>query len=189
MDEHRSAQRDAIAAAAWTLAQEHGALTVTMSQVAAAARVSRPTLYKYFPDVDSMLTAHHRKHVEAHVAELAAIVNGPEEPGERLARLVLAYAQICHHRARRSGTEMSRLVHSPLELDAAESQLVDLFAQAIGEADGAGGELNPAALAAYAVRALATAADVPAGRVPAVARLVLQTLSGDGAPSARRAPA
>ena len=189
MDEHRSAQRDSIAAAAWTLAQEHGPLTVTMSQVAAAARVSRPTLYKYFPDVESMLTAHHRKHIEAHVAELAAIVNGPGDPGERLGRLVLTYAEICHHRARRSGTEMNRLVHSPLELDAAESQLVDLFAQAIGEADGAPGELNPAALAAYAVRALATAADVPASRVPALARLVLQALTSDGAPSVPQASA
>jgi AcrR family transcriptional regulator len=189
VDEHRSAQRDAIAAAAWTLAQEHGPLAVTMSQVAAAARVSRPTLYKYFPDVESMLTAHHRTIVEAHVAELAAIVNGPDGPGEHLARLVLAYAEICHHRARHSGTEMSRLVHSPFELDAAESQLVELFAQAIAEAEGARGELTPAALAAYAVRALATAADVPPSRVPAVARLVLQALTGDGAPSARQASA
>ena len=85
---------------------------------------------------------------------------------------------------------MNRLVHSPFELDAAESRLVDLFAQAIGEAEGEPrGELNPAALAAYAVRALAAAADVPPSRVPAVARLVLQALTGDGAPSVRQASA
>ncbi len=189
VDEHRSAQRDAIAAAAWTLAQEKGPLTVTMSEVAAVAGISRPTLYKYFPDVESMLTAQHRKHVEAHVAELAAIVNGPHDPGERLERLVLAYAEICHHRARRSGTEFNRLVHSPIELDAAKPQLVDLFAQAICEAAEARGELNPAALAAYAVRALATAADVPASRVPALARLVLQGLTSDGASSIPQASA
>lgn len=177
VDEHRAAQREAIAAAAWALAQEHGPFAITMSQVAEAAGVSRPTLYKYFPDVESMLTAHHRKHVEAHVAELAAIANGPDVPGERLERLVLAYAEICHHRARHGGTEMNRLVHSPFELDVAESQLVDLFARAIGEADGGRGELNPAALAAYAVRALAASAEVPRSRVPAVARLVLQALT------------
>ena len=189
MDEHRSAQRDAIASAAWKLAQEHGPFTVTMSQVAAAAGVSRPTLYKYFPDVESMLTAHHRKHVEAHVAELGAIVNGPNDPGERLERLVFAYAEICHHRSRSGGEEMNRLLHAPFELDAAESQLLDLFAQAIGEAGSSPNELNPAALAAYAVRALTTAADVPASRVPALARLVLQGLTSDGAPSLPRAPA
>jgi AcrR family transcriptional regulator len=177
VDAHRAAQRDAIAAAAWALAQERGPFAITMSQVADAAGVSRPTLYKYFPDVESMLTAHHRKHVEAHVAELAGIVNGPGEPGERLERLVVAYAEICHHRARHGSAEIDRLVHSPFELDAAESQLVDLFARAIRERDTERGELAPPALAAFAVRALAAAADVPRTKVPAVARLVLEALT------------
>jgi len=177
VDEHRTAQREAIAAAAWALAQAHGPFAITMSQVAEAAGVSRPTLYKYFSDVEAMLTAHHRQHVEAHVAELAGIVNGPGQPGERLERLVVAYAQICHHRARHGSAEVDRLVHSPFELDAAESQLVDLFAEAIREADRDRGDLAPPALAAYAVRALAAAADVPRSKVPAVARLVLDALT------------
>lgn len=177
VDEHRNAQREAIAAAAWALAQNQGPFAIAMSQVAEVAGVSRPTLYKYFPDVESMLTAHHRKHVEAHVAELEAIVNGPGVPGERLERLVLAYAEICHHRALHGGTEMNRLLHSPFKLDAAESQLVDVFARAIGEVDTGRGDLTPAALAVYAVRALAAAAEVPRNRVPAVARLVLEALT------------
>ena len=190
VDEHRSAQREAIAAAAWGLAQQRGPFAITMSQVAEAAGVSRPTLYKYFADVESMLTAHHRKHVEAHVAELAAIVDGPGVPGERLERLVLAYAEICHHRARHGGTEMNRLVHSPFELDAAESQLVDLFARAIGEAEKGRSDLTPAALAAFAVRALAAAAEVPRSKVPAVARLVLEALTqADAARTARQVTA
>ena len=177
VDEHRAVQREAIAATAWALAQEHGPFAITMSQVAEAARVSRPTLYKYFPDVEAMLTAHHRKHVEAHVAELAGIVNGPGKPGERLERLVVAYAEICHHRARHGSAEIDRLVHSPFELDAAQSQLVDLFARAIREADTGRRELAAPALAAFAVRALAAAADVPRTKVPAVARLVLDALT------------
>jgi AcrR family transcriptional regulator len=177
VDEHRTAQRGAIAAAAWVLAQEHGPLAITMSQVADAAGVSRPTLYKYFPDVEAMLTAHHRKHVEAHVAELAGIVNGPGSPGERLDRLVRAYADICHHRARQGSAEVDRLVHSAFELDAAESKLVDLFALAIRDAGADRDDLTPPALAAYAVRALAAAADVPRAKVPAVARLVLESLA------------
>ena len=176
VDEHRAAQREAIATAAWALAQEYGPFAITMSQVAEAAGVSRPTLYKYFPDVVSMLTAHHRKHVEAHVAELACIVDGPGGPGEPLERLVVAYAEICHHRALHGSAEVDRLVHSPFELDAAESQLVDLFARAIREADSGGGDLTPRARAAFAVRASAAAADVPRTKVPAVARLVLEAL-------------
>jgi AcrR family transcriptional regulator len=176
VDEHRTAQREAITAAAWALAQQHGPFAVTMSQVAEAAGVSRPTLYKYFPDVEAMLTAHHRKHVDAHVAELAAIVNGPGASSERLERLVVAYAEICHHRGRHGSAEVDRLVHSPFELDAAESQLVDLFARAIRETDTRRDDLSPRARAAFAVRALAAAADVPRTKVPAVARLVLEAL-------------
>ena len=176
VDMHRAAQREAIATAAWALAQEHGPLAITMSQVAEAAGVSRPTLYKYFPDVVSMLTAHHRKHVEAHVAELACIVGGLGGPGERLERLVVAYAEICHHRAPHGSAEVDRLVHTPFELGAAESQLVDLFARAIREVDPGRGDLTPRALAAFAVRALGAAADVPRTKVPAVARLVLEAL-------------
>jgi AcrR family transcriptional regulator len=177
VDEHRTAQREAIAATAWSLAQQHGPFTITMSQVAEVAGVSRPTLYKYFPDVEAMLTAHHRKHVEAHVAELAGIVTGPGKPDERLKRLVHAYAEICHHRARHGSAEVDKLVHSTFELDAAESHLVDLFARAIREAGTGSHDLTPRALAAYAVRALAAAADVPRSRVPAVARLVLDALT------------
>lgn len=177
VDEHRNAQREEIANTAWSLAQQHGPFAITMSQVAVAAGVSRPTLYKYFPDVESMLVAHHRSHVAAHVAELVEIVAGPGVPHERLARLVRAYASICHQRARHGSSEVDRLVHSPFELDAAESQLVELFARAIREAHTGRDDLAPTVLAAYCVRALATAADVPATEVPAVAELVLDTLT------------
>ena len=177
VDEHRAAQREAIAAAAWALAQEHGPFAVTMSQVAEAAGVSRPTLYKYFPDVESMLTAHHRKHVVTHVAELEGIVSGAGGAGERLERLLVAYAEICHHRARHGSQEVYRLVHSPFELDAAESQMVDLFARAVREAGRGRDDLAPEELAIYAVRALAAAADVPRSKVSAVARLVLEALT------------
>ena len=177
VDLHRAAQQESIAAAAWALAQQHGPFAITMSQVADAAGVSRPTLYKYFPDVESMVRAHHRKHVEAHVAELEGILRGPGLPGERLERLAFAYAEICHHRARRGDADVDRLVHAGSELDAAESQLVALFARAIREAGRRGRDLSSTALAAYAVRALSTAAEVPRSKVPALARLVLEALT------------
>lgn len=178
VDGHRHAQREAIAAAAWGLAQEHGLFAVTMTQVAEAAKVSRPTLYKYFPDVESMLAAHHRRHVAAHVSELAAILDGPGSKGEHLERLVRAYAEICHRRARHGDVDVDKLVHSAFELDAAESALVELFTRAIRDAGATGTGLAPPALAAYCVRALAAAADLPHGKVAALARLVLDSLPG-----------
>jgi AcrR family transcriptional regulator len=177
VDGHRTAQREAIAAAAWASAQRHGPFSLSMSQVAAAAGVSRPTLYKYFPDVQSMLIAHHGKHVEMHVAELEAVMSGPGLPAERLQRLVGAYAEICHHRAQHGDAELDRLVHSPSELDAPESQLIDLFTRAIREAGQGEHDLSPAALAAYAVRASSAAAQVTRGKVPALARLVFESLT------------
>lgn len=179
VDEHRSAQRQAIAEAAWNLAQQHGPFAITMSQIADAAGVSRPTLYKYFRDLESMLRAHHRRHVEAHVTQLAAILEGAGSPRERLERLTGAYAEICHHRATRGSSDVHRLVHSSFELDAAESRLVAVFARAIREAEATRGGLTPPALAAYCVRALGAAADVPRSKVPAMARLVLDTLLHD----------
>ena len=176
VEEHRSTQREAIASAAWTLARTHGPFAITMSQVADASGVSRPTLYKYFPDVESMLIAHHRTRVEAHVAELSGLANGPDTASERLEQLVLAYAEICHQRAQHGGTEMSRLLHSPVEMGTAESQLVDLFARAIAEAGTARGDLAAKALAVYAIRALASAAEMTHRDVPALGRLVLTTL-------------
>ena len=68
------------------------------------------------------------------------------------------------------------LVHSPSEGNAAESRLVDLFARAIREVDADRDDVNPATLAAFAVRALGTAAEVPASEVAPVARLVLHAL-------------
>lgn len=177
VNEHRSTQRDSIAAAAWALARENGPFAVTMTQVAEAAGVSRPTLYKYFTDIESMLVAHHRRHVEAHIGELVAILSESKEPGERLEQLVVRYAEICHRRARNESAEMTQLVHSPFEMAATETQLVELFAQAIVEVGAGRGDLDPTALAAFAVRALAAAADVPPHEVPALARLVVQALT------------
>ena len=111
------------------------------------------------------------------MAELEAVVSGPGLPGEQLERLVRAYAEICHHRARHRDADVDRLVHSASELDAAESALIDLFARAIRDAGQRGNDLSPSALAIYAVRALSAAAQVPRSKVPAVARLVLETLT------------
>lgn len=182
---HRRAQREAMAATAWTLAQENGPFAVTMSQVAQTAGVSRPTLYKYFPDVEAMLIAHHRRHVEGHVSELRAILDGPGSSREQLDHLVRAYAEICHHRARQGDADLDRIVHSAIELDAAESALVDLFAQAIRAACADQEGLPASVLAAYCVRALAAAGDVPGSEVAVVAQLVANTLQRPTYPLSR----
>lgn len=54
--EHRSQQGETIAGAALRLLTEHGAGSLSMAAIADAAAVSRPTLYRYYRDVDAVLT-------------------------------------------------------------------------------------------------------------------------------------
>jgi AcrR family transcriptional regulator len=59
---------DKILAAAQRLLFQHGYRKVTMSDIAEAAGISRPTLYAEFPNKDAVLTAL----VERHLAEVVA---------------------------------------------------------------------------------------------------------------------
>ncbi len=75
--QHRSHQEQAIAAAALTLLSERGAGALSMAGIAEAASVSRPTLYRYYPDIDAVLTgvadliASHDDRLEEAVSEEA----------------------------------------------------------------------------------------------------------------------
>ena len=57
----------------WQLVIDHGLLAVTMSRIAEKTGIGRATLYKYFPDVESILVAPHNDHVAHHLAQLAAL--------------------------------------------------------------------------------------------------------------------
>ena len=54
--EHRSQQEQTIASAALGLLTERGAGSLSMAAIAEAAHISRPTLYRYYRDVDAVLT-------------------------------------------------------------------------------------------------------------------------------------
>ena len=75
--DHRTQQSEAIAATALSLIIEHGAPALTMAAIAAAAGISRQTLYRYYPDIDAVLVgiaelvASHDDHFEAQVLEKA----------------------------------------------------------------------------------------------------------------------
>jgi AcrR family transcriptional regulator len=183
VDAHKQSTESAIAQAAWELAQQRGPFAVSMSDVAAAAGISRPTLYKYFRDVEAMLIAHHRNHVAAHLDELAATVSGPGDPLERLTRALSAYAEICHMRAHQGDKHVDRLVHTGFEVTAAEREVTDLFTRAITEATEAGqarADIAPEVLAAYCVRALAAAADIPQTDIAGLVDVVHSSLTAHG---------
>lgn len=181
IDGHRRSVRDAITQAAWRLAEEHGPLSLTMSQVAGAAGIGRATLYKYFPDVESILVAHHARHVEDHLRALEDLRVRPQPPGARLFAVVEEYASICFHRGRQSSVDIGSLVHRGPEVAEGERRLHRLFADLIAEAAAEGlvrTDLGPEELAAYCRRALeaASALTDPDG----VGRLTRVVLDGLG---------
>lgn len=181
IDGHRRAVRDAIMEATWRLAEQHGPLALTMSQVAKAAGIGRATLYKYFTDVESILIAHHAQHVETHLQALEELRGGSGPEGARLVAVVRAYASICFHRARHSSPDVSTLVHRGPEVTDAERRLRSVFSWLIAEAAAQGlvrTDVSSEELAEYCLHALPAAAQ--AADLDQVARLARVVLDGLG---------
>jgi hypothetical protein len=63
IEAHRREVRDAILDTTATLVAEQGLRSVTMSQIADQTGIGRATLYKYFPDADTILRAWHERQI------------------------------------------------------------------------------------------------------------------------------
>jgi AcrR family transcriptional regulator len=79
-----STSAEAILAAALQAIAERGPGKLTLSAVATAAGVSRPTLYRWFPTKDDLLAAITVYAEEQFDAGLRAVVDDGREPAERL---------------------------------------------------------------------------------------------------------
>ena len=170
---HRAEVREAILDAAGELVRRRGLLAISMSEIAAAADIGRPTLYKYFADVDHVVAAWHERQVGAHLAELAAVRDQPGDSGDRLRAVCLAYGRICHQRRQHGEAGLSAALHRHQSIDESQAQLVGIFADLISEAadaDAVRRDVPPGELAVYCLSAL------EAGRIaatqPALDRLV-----------------
>jgi AcrR family transcriptional regulator len=184
IEEHRHAVREAILETTWALVTEHGLMSVTMTQIAEKAGIGRATLYKYFPDVETILAAHHERHVAGHLQELATLRDGPQDAGTRLAAVLERYALICHHRERHGTAELAGLLHRGEHIATARQQLITLFQELLTEATAAGDvrdDVAPDELANYCLHALTAAGNLPSEA--AVRRLAALTLAGLRRPS------
>jgi AcrR family transcriptional regulator len=179
LEEHRHAVREAILETTWSLATEHGLMSVTMSQIAEKAGIGRATLYKYFPDVESILVAFHERHVAGHLEQLAQLRDQPGDAYERLEAVLERYALISYGRGRHGTEELSALLHRGESVLRAQQQLINLFRDLVAEAAATGDlrdDVTPDELASYCLHALAAAGDLPSEA--AVRRLVQVTLTG-----------
>lgn len=177
IEEHRRAVRDATMSTTAALVIEHGLASVTMSRIAKETGIGRATLYKYFPDVESILAAWHERQVADHLRHLTEVRDRAGTPGERLQAVLRAYALITSERPH--GTELAALLHRGEHTTHAHQNLNDLVRDLIAEAAEAGDvreDVAPAELARYCVHALAAANGLPSKA--AVERLVAVTLAG-----------
>ena len=153
-----------------------------MSQIAERAGIGRATLYKYFPDIEAMLHAWHRRQVERHLNQLHEVRDQPGAPGERLQRVLECYAFIQHARAghESGGSEGGAAdLHGADHVGRAERRLATFLREVVKQAAGAGAirdDISPDELVRYCLRSLGAARG--AASKAAVRRLVAVTLDG-----------
>ncbi len=178
IEAHRLQVHEAILAATWALVTEHGLLSVTMTQIAERAGIGRATLYKYFPDVEAILFAHHQRHVAGHLEQLAALRDQVSDAGERLEAVLRAFAHIAHYREHHGTEELAALLHRGRNAAQAQRQIFDLIRGVLIEAAEIGAlrdDVTPDELATYCLHALTAAGSLPTEA--AVDRLVTVTLA------------
>jgi AcrR family transcriptional regulator len=187
IETHRESVREAILNTAASLVAEHGLRSVTMSEIAERTGIGRATLYKYFPDVDSMLLAWHERQVARHLEELRRLRDDPGPIGDRLQAILAAYAHIhqrlaAHHasgHAPGSGSDIASVLHRGEHVVDAQRELDEFMRGLLAEAAEAGDirdDVPPGELAAYCLHALTAAAQLRSKA--AVSRLVQMTLAG-----------
>ncbi len=99
IDSHRRQVRDAVLDATAELVVDHGPMSVAMSAIAERAGIGRATLYKYFPDVESILLAWHARDSGDHLDHLASLAKSPEVTLNE----VIAFVRVQRERHHRDG--------------------------------------------------------------------------------------
>lgn len=178
IEEHRRAVRDATIESAAALVAEHGLRPVTMSQIAEETGIGRATLYKYFPDVESILREWHERQVDEHLGRLAD-ARDRAEAGTRLEVVLETYALLTHRSRKHRDTELAASMHRHGHVARAERQLHRLVRDLVADAQETGDvrrDVAPDELVSYCLHALAAAGSLTSKA--SVLRLVEVTLAG-----------
>ena len=179
IETHRREVRDAILDSTAALVAEKGLRSVTMSQIAKDAGIGRATLYKYFGNVESILSEWHERHVGSHLDRLVEMGAGPGAVDERLRAVLGAYGLIRYETSQRYGGTELAFVHRGDHVALAHHRLGDLLLGLLAEGATKGelrDDVAPEELALYCMHAL-TAADLLVSE-SSVRRLVAVTMAG-----------
>ena len=151
-----------------------------MARIAEQAGVGRATLYKYFPDVETIRLAWHLRQVEAHLAQLVEIRDRSPDPSHRLAAVLEAYAVLSGASRDHHDHDLVALLHRQGQsLDPALHQVHEMVRDLLAEAAQSGDvrdDVPPDELAAYCLHALGPAAGLRTEA--AVRRLTEVTIAG-----------
>lgn len=189
IEAHRRAVHDAILDTTAALVADHGMLSVTMSQIAEHTGIGRATLYKYFPDVETIMLAWHERQITGHLKYLAEVRDRAGDAVERLEAVLEAYAFIHqrraqHHRHGHYDSDLVAFLHRDDQLAGARRRVRDMIRDLLAGVAAAGelrDDVEPDELASYCLHALTAASDLPSKA--AVRRLVTVTLAGLRTPS------
>lgn len=179
IESHRREVRDAILNTTAKLVEEDGLLSVTMSRIAEETGIGRATLYKYFPDVESILRAWHGRQISTHLEHLAAARDRASGPIPRLEAVLEAYALISMGSRGHRDAELAALLHRDEQVPLAEKSLRAMIRELLVEGAQAGKvrrDVAPEELVSYCLYAVAAATSMRSKA--SVHRLVAVTLAG-----------
>lgn len=179
IETHRRDVRNAVITATARLVAAEGPLSVTMSRIAEESGIGRATLYKYFPDVESILLAWHDRQIAEHLERLAHASADADDVDERLEAVLRAYASIVHESHGHRNSELAALLHRGEHVARAERELHKMVGDLLAAAAAQGtvrDDVPAAELASYCLNALAAAGALSSRA--AVRRLVTVTLAG-----------
>lgn len=182
IEAHRDAVREATLDATAELVAAHGLTGVTMSQIAKDTGIGRATLYKYFPDVDSILRAWHERQIDQHLAELLRVRDRTTGAAERLAAVMTGYATAISHR-RAHDDDLAGMLHRGGHAAAAHERLRGFLRDLIADAATAGvvrRDVPSDELARYCLHALTAAAGL---HDPAAVERLVRTIDTGLRPS------
>lgn len=176
IETHRHDVRQVLLDTTAALVAEQGLRGVTMSQIAERAGIGRATLYKYFPDVESILVAWHERQISEHLKVLVHTRDTAPTPTASLRAVLEAYALISHER---HGSDISELLHRGEHVTHAHQHfhafVRDLITNAIKEGS-VRTDTSADELATFCIHAITASTDLRTKT--AVRRLVTLILSG-----------
>jgi AcrR family transcriptional regulator len=178
IEAHRTEVREAVIEATVALVTEHGLRAVTMLQIAEKTGIGRATLYKYFPDVESILFAWHERHVGEHLHQLVALREAGHRPGDQLKAVLEGFA-LMQHEHHGIAAEIVSLLHRGEHAARAQQHLSKLIRDLLTECAKARlvrSDIPADELASYCLHALSGASALRTKA--AVKRLVEATMGG-----------